>query len=642
MSIEPDVVEDLKRFLCTQSLFGFLSDEDLERAVRSSSLRYYAKGFKIVDRGSPKGLYVVYRGAVRIEAEEGGIHDFLEEGDIFGIDLLLKGVPLTTVEAVEDTVCLIIEEKVFWDLYRKYPSFAKIMDLLLKGETLWAYEHSVPLPMMQYSPLLYERRVIEVIKKEPVTCYLGTTVKEAAKLMSENHVSSIIVVDEKGRPLGIVTDADLRRGLVSAEPIIDKPVDLFMSRPVFKVSGDALCWEALALMAEKGVKYLPVVVEEKVVGVVTLWDLTSAQLQTPVILVREVEDAQTLEELRGVMWRVVDAVKAMYREGINVVHVAKMLSSIYDRLVMKALHIAEDELSRELSMSPPVKYAWIALGSEGRREQLLKTDQDSALIFDDPPSGSEEEVSEYFKQLAVRAATKLAQLGFPKCPHGFTADNPLWNKSLRDWTSTFEDWVLKLNAKPENVMFTYMFSDARLVYGSHKLVEEFKKRLIALINKDKRRLAPLARNVLVESPPIDFLKRFVIERDGTKERRVDIKVRGLTIIMTAVKILAIDRGINVTNTIDRLRALANLGAISQDLEKEAAYAFNFLLGLRLREQLRGLEMDKKLSLEEIPSGRYVSLTELSKHERTFLKEAFKVVRKLQDLVAYRFLGSPFL
>ena len=293
-------------------------------------------------------------------------------------------------------------------------------------------------------------------------------------------------------------------------------------------------------------------------------------------------------------------------------------------------------------MPPPVKYAWIVMGSEGRQEQLLKTDQDSALIYEDPPPGEEEVAAEYFKHLAIKVASKLSQVGFPKCPHGFTADNPSWNKPLKAWLEDLRTWSSTLETRPENVMLIYMFADSRLVYGSRRLLEEWRRSLIEAVSSDKRRLRPLARNVLVESPPIGFLGRFVVQRDGSKEKAVDIKVRGLNILVTSVKVLALDKGVEATNTLDRLKALALKGAITSDLEKEASYAFNLLLGLRLKEQLRRVEELKGVDLEDLPSGRYVHLADLSKPERVLLREAFKVVRKLQALVGFRFAGAPLL
>ncbi len=628
--VEPNALEDIKRFLKEHSILGLLNDEDLGVAVKESTLRYYARGSKIIDGGAAKALYVVYKGVVRLQS--GGVYEYLEEGDVFGLDLLLKGSLLSTVEAVEDTICLTLKEDVFWSIYRKYPALARLLDLMVKGRGIRAYEES----FTAYSPLLYERRVAEVIKRDPVVCLLGTLVKDAAKLMSERHVSSIIVVDEQGRPIGIVTDADLRRALASMDRVVDKPVDLFMSKPLVKIDGDAPCWEALVTMVERGVKYLPVVKDHKLLGVITIWDLSGAQLQGPALIAREIDDAFTVEELGGVMGRIVEAVKVMHREGVDTSHVAKMLTSLYDRMAVKAIRLAEEELLRELSMKPPVNYAWVAMGSEGRREQLLKTDQDNALIYEDPPRDRRDEVAEYFRMLAVKVASKLNQLGFPKCPHGFTADNPRWNKPLSEWYLEVKDWVSKLPSKPENVMLVFMFSDARCVYGSASLVDSFRSFLVRSINADKRRLTDLARNVLVESPPISFFRRFVVEKDGTKEGRVDVKVRGLTIIVNAVKVLSIDQGVMETNTLDRLNALASLKAIKPELKEDLSYAFNFLMRLRLREQLKGLEQLKRLNLEELPSGRYVTLDNLTKHERAALREVFKVIRELQSLIAYKF------
>ncbi|MCX8204808.1 MAG: DUF294 nucleotidyltransferase-like domain-containing protein [Candidatus Nezhaarchaeota archaeon] len=631
----PEELEDLKRFLKTKTILGFLDDRELSNLLSSSSLKYYPRGSSILE-GARRGLYVVYRGAIKVVAEES--EELLEEGDVLSVGLLVKEPPNYRAEAVEDTICVIVDEQAFWGLYRSHHVFAKLMDLLSRGEVIRAHE---AMPTIPRPPILYERCVTELVKRPPVTCSPSTKVKEAARIMSENHVSSIIVVDELGRPVGIVTDADLRRGIAILDDVAEKPVELLMSRPVVKIDGGSTCWEALVTMAEAGVKHLPVVVEGRVAGVITLWDISSSLPQAPVVLIREIQDASSVETLRSALSRTVDAIKDMHQEGVRASHIAKLISYVYDKLVSRAIQLAEEELLRELSMHPPVKYAWIAMGSEGRQEQLLKTDQDSALMYEDPPPGEEEVVDEYFRQLAIKVSSKLLQAGFPKCPHGFTADNPALNKPLKSWLEDLHSWLSTLATRPENVMMVYMFADSRLVYGSQRLVDEWKRGLIKSIEMDKRKLQPLARNILIEKPPLGFLGRFVVHHDGNKERVVDIKVRGINILMSAVKVLSLDQGVEATNTFDRLRALASRGSITQSLEEEASFAYNFLLSLKLREQLRGLQGLEKIDPSSLPSGRFIHIDSLSKPERTLLREAFKTIRKLQTLVNFRFAGGLF-
>ncbi|MEM4699702.1 MAG: DUF294 nucleotidyltransferase-like domain-containing protein [Candidatus Nezhaarchaeales archaeon] len=628
-------LEDLKRFLKSQTLLGILGDKELSELLSSSSLKYYPKGSDVLE--GRRGLYIIYRGAVKVVAE--GREELLEEGDLLGAELLLKGAPAHRAEAVEDTICIIVGEQAFWDLYRSHRAFAKLIDLLSRGELIRAHEEP---PAGRPPPLLYERCVLELVKRPPVTCPPSTKVREAARIMSENHVSSIVVVDEQGRPVGIVTDADLRRGIATLDNVADAPVTLLMSRPVVKVDGGSTCWEALVTMAEAGVKHLPIVSEGRVSGVITLWDISSSLPQAPVVLVRQIQDASSIEVLRSALAKAVDAIKSMHQEGVRASRIARLTSYVYDRLVAKAIQLAEEELLRELSMHPPAKYAWVCMGSEGRREQLLKTDQDSALIYEDPPPGEEEVVGEYFRQLAIKASLKLQQAGLPKCPHGFTADNPSLNKPLSSWLEDLRSWLSTLATRPESVMMIYMFSDSRLVYGSRRLVEEWVRALLKSIEADKSKLQPLARNLLIERPPLGFLGRFVVQHDGSREGVVDIKARGLNILMGAVKVLALEQGIEATNTFDRLKALASKGSITPSLEEEASFAYDFLLGLKLREQLRGLQSLEKVDLSNLPSGRFVSIDGLSKPERALLREAFKTVGKLQSLIGFRFVGSPFI
>ena len=364
---EQDAIAEMRRFLREHSVLGLLGDEGLDALIRSSSLKYYARGSKIIDSGAPRGLRVIYKGLARLETPQG--YEYLEEGDLLGLDLLLRGVALSKAEAVEDTVCLLVREEALWSLMSRCPALARLIELLAKGMGIRALEES----LTAYTPMLYERRVSEVVKKEHVVCQLGTSIRDAARLMCERHVGSIIVVDWEGRPVGIVTDADLRRALAYAEEPIDRPVDEIMSSPLVKIDGDAPCWEALVTMVERGVKYLPVVSGDRLLGVITIWDLSGAQLQGPALIAREIDDASAVEEMREIMGRVVEVVKVMHREGVETRHIARMLTSLYDWMVAKAVRMAE-ELLKELSMRSPVDYALMAMGSEGKREQLLKTD----------------------------------------------------------------------------------------------------------------------------------------------------------------------------------------------------------------------------------------------------------------------------
>jgi CBS domain-containing protein len=301
----------------------------------------------------------------------------------------------------------------------------------------------------------------------------------------------------------------------------------------------------------------------------------------------------------------------------------ELVTSLNDHLTQKIILLAEKEMIQEGWGPPPVPYSWVALGSEGRREQTLVTDQDNAIVFLDGDLESGKEAQDYFLKLAEKVVSGLERSGFPRCKGGMMAVNPQWCQPYRVWKDYFKNWILRSDVSPMQVMIHSIFLDLRCLYGE----KEFVKSLIDFISDCLRQPGPflrdLAENAIYNRPPLGFFKKLVVEKTGEHKNQLNLKNRGLTPLVEAVRVLALDKGIFETNTLDRISILLEKGVFSQEEAGVLKEAFNVLMLLRLRHHANVINQGKN-------PDNFINPDELSLIQRTMLKEAFKAIDQLQD------------
>jgi CBS domain-containing protein len=386
---------------------------------------------------------------------------------------------------------------------------------------------------------------------------------------------------------------------------------------------EATGFEALLAMGRRGIHHLPVVHEGRLAGVVTQHDLSLLSGANPLALVKDVETAPSLEQLSQIQYSVDLLVENLLRRNLGALGIQSVITLVNDQLMRRLIDISRAELEARGLTEPSLAWAWVGCGSAGRKEQIMRTDHDCAIVYADPPPDRKNETQRYFLALAESVIGGLEQCGFPRCREGNMANNPRWCQSLGVWREYFNTWLTE--ADQGALRSAALFFDGRIIHGHEELTREIRRHVEGRLLENPSFFRNLAKSALAVIPPLGFFRQFVVEKSGEHENRLNLKKSGLGPLVDATRILTLWRLLPQTNTLDRLMALGENGVIEADLARDAALAFEFMFMLRVKNYIEGPKMDR-LSFDWVHPGR------LDKVSQKALKEAFRVVSRLQEAV----------
>jgi CBS domain-containing protein len=460
--------------------------------------------------------------------------------------------------------------------------------------------------------------------REPVTVPPSASIREAAQLMQERQVSSVLVV-EQGRLFGLVTDRDLRNRVVAAgldtgRPVMDvatlAPLTLDERRPAI---------EALMLMARHNIHHLPMTDGERVTGLVTARDLTERHGTSAVYLVGEVYKQAHLEGLARVTQRLPELQRHLAAADASAYATGHLITAVTDAVTVRLIQLAQAQLG-----PPPVDYAWVAAGSQARCEQTAKTDQDNCLVLDD--TYDEARHGAYFEAFARFVCDGLNACGYVHCPGEMMAMTPAWRQPWSRWRQYFHQWIDE--PEPKALMLTCVFFDLRLVHGQADLLTSLRRDLLARTRGNGIFLAHMVGNALAHRPPRGLFGGISPIRSGEHRGAIDLKHTGIVPIVDLARIYALAGALDAVNTQDRLQRAADSGEISADGVRDLRQALEFLAVLRIRHQARQMAQGR-------PADNFLVVDRLSNFERGQLKDAFGVVHKLQSVLEQRFQVGRF-
>ena len=474
---------------------------------------------------------------------------------------------------------------------------------------------------------LFVQRVRELVKGPPLMCPPSAPVAEAARAMSERAVGSIIVADPAGEPAGIVTDRDLRDRVLAPGLPPSTPVARIMSAPLVSVESEASALDALLEMTRRNIHHLGVLAGGRLTGVVSSHDLLGLQAAHPVATARRIEAALDVETLARAAAQVEGIVRWLAGGGAEATDIGRIVAELNDRLVRRALDLVQAALEAGGQGQAPVGFSWLVAGSEGRREQTLKTDQDNGLVYRDPPPGAEAAVAAYFERLATDMSETLARLGFPRCPGDFMAANPRWRQPESVWRRYFGGWME--TPQPEPLLQASLFFDLRPVGGEEALGRGLWEWVCDTAPSRTLFLRHMARAAVDRPRPLGFFGGFAVERTGPHKDRLDLKASAVLPVTHAMRVYALSLGIRHTNTLDRLRAIEERSLLAADEVREVQDAYRLVARLRLRHQLACLDAG-------LPADNFIRPRALGKTDRLLLKEAFKTIAWLERGVEERF------
>jgi CBS domain-containing protein len=628
------LIDEAVRFLAQIPPFQFLEEALLRELALSLTMAFHPKGAVILQQDGAVGehLQIIQKGVVKITARPNGrgeevVVDYRERGETFGLVSLMGGQQRTTIVALQDTICYLLPKARLNELVGSHPAITeyllqfhltKYLDMTsreIQGKSLF---------LESSDHLLFTAQVGEICQRFTTIVEADTTLRQTARRMTEARQSAALVVGPKGEPIGILTDADFRSKVVAEGQPIDGPVSRVMSQPVVSVDENNPCFEVILKMLQCDIDHVAVTRDGAIRGVVTNHDFLVLQGRSPLAFSEDIERQATLEGLAPVSRKALTIIGALLREGTRATNIIRIISELNDRVVRKVLELAEQAFG-----PPPVPYCWLALGSEGRKEQTFRTDQDNALVYADVVDSQRAKVADYFRRFTVYLRNGLVQCGFEACPANYMASNPDWCQPISVWKRYFSTWISE--PTPEAVLKSLIFFDFRPLHGDEALARELREHFGGLIPDYPVFLGFLANMLVRNRPPIGFFGGVAVERNGEHKDGLNLKIKGVAPLVDIARLFALEKGIQTASTTERLEALRGGTSLIAELVDELEYAFEFVTLLRVHHQFRQLEAGQ-------PIDNFIRLDDLSNLERQSLKNAFRLIIRIQDLVMDRYKG----
>ncbi|WP_299788675.1 DUF294 nucleotidyltransferase-like domain-containing protein [uncultured Shewanella sp.] len=609
-------LQPITDFIKAQVPFDTLDVATLERCCRSLSVGYYSKSsaFVPLDESHPQ-LYIVRSGAFEVRDNDGELLDRLGEGDYFGFPSLLSGEKVSNrVRILEDGLVYHLDPDTFDYLRVESRQFDRFFNRAFAKRL----RHQA---RFKAKELTTTNRVSSLMSGDPLVIDFTATISEAARKMRLARVSSVLVTDND-KLCGILTDRDLRNRVLAEGLDGSLPVHQAMTTQPKTLTSNSLVFEAMLLMSEHGIHHLPILDDERAVGVLTSTDILRGQSSQPLLLIGEIERQNDLESLITVSKQIPLLLQNLISADARAEEIGRVLTSVTDALTRRLI-----VLNQQLLGEAPMAFCWLAFGSQGRQDQAACSDQDNGLLLAHEP---DEAAAGYFEALTKAVCNGLDRCGYIYCPGDIMAQNPKWRLTLTQWQQRFDKWVN--TPEPKALMHASIFFDMRSVYGPSSLFDSLQDRVLAQTKDNDIFLAGMTANSLQESPPLGFFKKFVLERDGREVKGIDLKHKGNALINDIARVYALSAGIKEVNTSKRIRALMESNIMNRKDALNLADAHEFIAHMRLSNQGYQYTHSQDLSNYLIPQN----LSSLVRHQ---LRDAFKVVHDAQAGIKLKFTRS---
>ena len=634
------IAEHIADFLKEYPPFNNLTFQELADIASNIRVINLEKHAVLFENNDPlhDNFYVVASGVINLttiaDAEETIINK-CHEGNIFGLrPFFAKNNYMMTAKAREESVVYAIPIAVFRPFVANN---SDVLNFLLENfavNSRHTKDSSSSNGKMISETSFYVDQQSEMqylqsltYNNSPLKTEANRIVKDVAILMTESMVDNIVVT-EKNHPIGIVTDADLSSKIATGRYPITETIDKIMSSPVVTVLENVSLAEAQLLMLKHNVTHLCVTKDgtskSAVKGIISEHDLIVAQASNPGVLIKEIKRSQLPKDLKQIRDRLSDLIQNSIQKNIPLSHVSNIASEINLAIIKRAVELSILDLG-----SPPARFAWLSIGSQGRKEQLLLTDQDSILVFEDVTAEKYRDVKDYFLRLAKRTTAILEKVGYELCPNGHMGSNMLWCKSLTDWTKQYNSWM---NTPSENSNdLSSIFFDYEIVFGEPKIEEAIESVIFKNAVNNTLFFDFLGNDALKRNSPLSFFKKFILEEEGPQKGKFDIKIRALMPLIDGARLLILNYNIKgIQNTYLRFKQLAISDSKNAEIYLSCAEAFLTLSKFRTIE---GLKNDD--------SGQYINIKEMSKTDKEKLKNALTPMKDLEELIKSKFQLTQF-
>jgi CBS domain-containing protein len=599
-----------KYFLKKIHPFDELDEFELEKLAQNLDVAYY-KDNEVILHPSEKPQFLVFiiKGVIQEIDEDDQVSSIYTENDYFDPISLIENRVKKTFKVAQESICYLLERQVFLDMVYNNESIESyfFQSISQKLNSQISKDKDKELTSFMVA------RVKDAYLHKPVIVDETVTIYDTVKTMKENKSKFVLV--KKGEDLGIVTDTNFREDVILNRLSFDTPIDQITTYNLITVDKNEFLFNAQLIMTKHAIKRVVVLDEDgNIDGILDQISLISFFASHTYAVTNEVEKATTIEELKNASNNFIRIIRALFAKGVKVRYISKLLNELNAKVFNKLFELtAPKELIG--------KSAFIIMGSEGRGEQILRTDQDNALILSDDCQIDERVLKEFTQKFN----DTLCDFGYPKCSGNIMVCNPYWTRKQKDFKELIYDWINY--PSEENFMNLAIFYDAITVVGEDELLVGLKEYLYNLFNDSSSILSNFSKSALMFETPLGFFTDFITDKEHKNE--LDIKKGGIFPIVQGIRSLALEHRVSQTNSVERIKELNNIGVLDLEMSKELIEAFNFLLTIRLKNRLQ------KIDNAQTPDN-YINPDNLNKLDKDLLKDSFKIVDKFKKFLTYHF------
>ena len=614
----PSLVQNLRQQLMQRLPFSEMAIDDVDFFLTSSSEAYFAPSEVILAPadGPPGYLYLIRQGRVSGKRTNPGLVETvfeMEPGDLFSVSASLAARPVAaTYTAVTDCFCLLLPKADFQALSSRSQAFRDFTNnrvWMLLEQSRQAMRNSVASKALHEQSL--ESRLGDLIRRVPIVTKPQTSLREALTLVHEKQVGSVLITEDGHEILGILTRDDVLSRVTLAGISLETPISAVMSKNVKTLTVDDTAEAAAIMMSQYRIRHVPVLEQGRIVGCISERDLFSLQrlsFDTISSAVRMAENVSALQESAS---NIRKFARSLLGQGVKARQLTFLISHLNDvltaRLVVLLAHQHEIDLD---------DFAWIALGSEGRSEQTIATDQDNALIYVDRGDAA---IKDRYLNFAREVNVALDACGYPLCKGNIMASNPTLCLTQQEWRQRFNHWVEY--GHPEDLLNAGIFFDFRSLVGNEQLLRELRTEVTEMTAAKPRFLKLMAEAALRNSVPLNWLGSLDTKKIDNKQV-IDLKLQGTAIVVEVARIYALAHRIEALNTQERLAALGRVAGVPKKESAAWIAAFQYLQTLRLAIQLDGSMIGDNPNALDVET--------LNAVDRTILKGSLSRIRSLQQ------------
>lgn len=584
--------------------FELLSSHELDNLMQKIDIAYYSKDTLLLSKTLPSiAFYIIIKGSVNEYIEE-ELHNVYGEGDSFDADALIYHKTESKFIVDEDLICYEIKKEDFLDLMqnKKIQSYF-LQDFVTRHQNLKDYDAKSDL-----SPFLMSR-VSDIYLHNACVVKSDETIIHALQKMKE-YEARVILVKDAQENYSIVTDTNLIDNLLLGDVQKSEKIESIATHGVISIDIKDFLFNALLLMTYNGVKRVVVMKEKRIVGILEQLDLLSYFANHSHLISVQIDKAKSVAELGDVQKDLRNLILTLRVKGVKVRYITKLVSTLNEKMYKKLFSMFVSEELQE-------KCCLIVMGSEGRGEQSIKTDQDNALIIQNGVD------IRLFEKPMMELNAGLLELGYPKCLGDVMVSNEFWRRDVKAYKTLIDSWTTTMNE--ENLKNMSIFLDAKFVAGDETLLKTLSEYLHNSFYARKDVLAHMAKAVLSFETPLSLFSGFVLEK--SHNNKLDLKKGGIFALVHGVRVLALEHKIMQTNTIERIKELNNRNIIDKEFATELIESFDTLSTIRLKA---------KLESKDLKDSNYINPQKLEKNQRDLLKDSFKIINRFKKFMSFHF------